>query len=157
MQPNHASQASFIQVGIRDSSWVQYQPWIKLRVLGLPAWNIIKTALDSEVKDSIYVRGVSSHWVRAFSYCVTYVPTSHIFFQTSHVGFWNSLLSGYRLRSNIHGVWMCSLISLINNRVLLPAIRSWAYWPWAGVTDLLPTEGQIVLWVCAQACRPVLT
>lgn len=42
------------------------------------------------------------------------------------------------LRSNFHDVWMCSLISLINNHFPAPTIRSWGYWPWAQVTDLLP-------------------
>lgn len=51
---------------------------------------------------------------------------------------WEGARSVCGLRSNFHDVWMCSLISLINNHFPVPTIRSWGYWPWAQVTDLLP-------------------
>lgn len=147
MQPN---QASFIAVGTKDSAWVQSQPCTKLKVLCLPAWKIMKTVLDSGVKNIVYLPEVWVHTSWRPSPIVLHVPLQNIqylciIFQKPYAGSWTKPLAGERgerssccLRSNIHGVWMRSLISLINNHLPVPAIRSWGSWPWAEVTDLLP-------------------
>lgn len=87
--------------------------------LHLPARKTMKTVPDSVVKNSIYVRVVSSRRVRAIlPLYYTWSDNTHLSAVASLCRFLNQtplLARGGEeqssLRSNIHGVWMCSLSS----------------------------------------------